>query len=685
MISLLKEYKYTYSVIVLLVLTFTLYFKSIFFQYTWDDYIILDNELVYNGLEYIKELFIRKESILLKNNFGFRPLTLLSFKLEFLIFGVNEKYSHLFNILIYLICILLLFFIIKKHTSPKNMLILLIGLALFSFHPIHVEVVSNVKSRDELLGFFFSLLGIISVLRGLKKNKLSFILISLILFLFAMLSKEIEAILLIITSIALIYFYPLKRKKIYLFSSFGFFIIVIIFPYVFYYRIALYITLLFLIFVLDIFLNHTDFKNTFKNWILSFQKKIIFLIISGTTSLIYFNRFKVIHFLNKYPTKETNQIYKDIVKEDYILGNQFIHLNLVELIPNSFNVLLKYLENFFYPVHLKYYYGFNQIPLIDYMSFRFFSSFAIHMFFIWLVFYFRKKDKLLSFLSLSYLVSISIFSHLVIKLPDTMADRFFFIPSIFLSFLSVLLIQKIYYKINFPSKLKKPIVTSLYLLILIALFSLSFQRQNVWVSNKALFSSDLPKLSNCSRCHYNLAIELSKEFETTKNIELKEKIIFHFKKSIEIFPNTYHGKLKLALMYNMFGEPDESIILLNELINNYKEKSEPYFEKGKLLFEKENYLESFKYFDKSIQLFKNNPDYYYYQSWAAFNINRIENAIQISKIAKDKFPSNYMFPDALFEFYMVLEEKTKATQELETYLAQYPNNQIIRNKLNRNK
>ena len=60
MISLLKEYKYIYSVIVLLGLTFTLYFKSIFFEYTWDDYIILDNELVYNGLEHIKELFIRK-------------------------------------------------------------------------------------------------------------------------------------------------------------------------------------------------------------------------------------------------------------------------------------------------------------------------------------------------------------------------------------------------------------------------------------------------------------------------------------------------------------------------------------------------------------------------------------------------------------------------------------------------
>ena len=54
MISLLKEYKYIYSLIVLLVLTFTLYLKSIFFEYTWDDYIILDNELIYNGLEHIK-------------------------------------------------------------------------------------------------------------------------------------------------------------------------------------------------------------------------------------------------------------------------------------------------------------------------------------------------------------------------------------------------------------------------------------------------------------------------------------------------------------------------------------------------------------------------------------------------------------------------------------------------------
>lgn len=818
MVFQLKKYKLSLSILALLALTFILFFKSIFFDYAWDDVIILDNELIFNGLGNLKEIFIKKNSILLKDNFGYRPVTLLSFKIEFLLFGNSAKISHFFNIIIYLFILYFMIFVIKKFKKSKNLFYFLIGLAVFSFHPIHVEVVSNVKSRDELLGLFFSLLGIIFIIKGITKDKYRHIFFGLFWFLLAILSKEIEAILIIITSISLVYFFPEERKKTYLFSFFGFFIISHLFPYSIFYKFILFFGQFILIIVVDLLLNFKKFKQDFKKFVQfirnTLSKEIVlvyvilllfifnyflkqnnllnysilsvlilknseknkwalllvfivvtFLMMSNDTNkivlyliigvfpflikqslklkkylgyyyffltllftliaffnkdtmallcaavflsfiflnlkkikssiiqlillfllsvgsvFIYATNWQFIHFFNTYPSIASNNIFRDIVIEDFILGNQFIHLNFVELIPNSFNVLLKYLENFYYPVNLKYYYGFNQIPLIGYNNPRMYLSIFIHLILIFLVFYYKRKDKLISFLALAYLISISIYSHFFIKLPDTMADRFFFIPSIFLSFLSVFLIQKLIYKISFPVKIKNYLFCFLSIISLMVLFNLSFQRQDVWQSNLSLFSSDIVKLKNCSRCHYNLALELSKEYELKKDLAAKDKIVFHFNRAIEIFPKAYNARLKLAIMHNMFGETQKTIVLLNELIALYEDKSEPYFEKGRILFENKNYLESFNSLDKAIKLFDNNPSYYYYQAWAAFNINSLENAIQITEFAKAKFPENYMFPDALSEFYNVQGERAKAIIVLENYLLKEPKNQTILNKL----
>lgn len=62
-----------------------------------------------------------------------------------------------FNALLYAITLMLMLYFLRKYIFPKNPDIAFLATILFALHPIHSEVVANIKSRNELLPFLFYL------------------------------------------------------------------------------------------------------------------------------------------------------------------------------------------------------------------------------------------------------------------------------------------------------------------------------------------------------------------------------------------------------------------------------------------------------------------------------------------------------------------------------------------------
>jgi len=88
----------------------------------------------------------------------YRPISLLSFKIDKKI--DSPTFSHLFNLFIYISICLLIYYYFQKNFKWQNYSPSILSL-IFAVHPVHVEVVSNVKSRDELLCVFFALLALL--------------------------------------------------------------------------------------------------------------------------------------------------------------------------------------------------------------------------------------------------------------------------------------------------------------------------------------------------------------------------------------------------------------------------------------------------------------------------------------------------------------------------------------------
>lgn len=92
-------------------------------------------------------------SLILANDL-YRPLSLVLFATEYQLFGYNPLPFHFINILLYAGCVILLFLFLDGLFEQKRTGVAFIASLLFAVHPIHTEVVANIKSGDELLCFF---------------------------------------------------------------------------------------------------------------------------------------------------------------------------------------------------------------------------------------------------------------------------------------------------------------------------------------------------------------------------------------------------------------------------------------------------------------------------------------------------------------------------------------------------
>jgi tetratricopeptide (TPR) repeat protein len=118
----------------------------------------------------------------------YRPLTSLSYWLDFKIWGLNAAGFHLTNILLQTINSILLFFILQNLRI--NLLSSFLSALLFSAFPLHFENVAWISGRTDLLSFLFGALSVLFFLKFLERKKSFFLALSSIFYLCSLFSKE---------------------------------------------------------------------------------------------------------------------------------------------------------------------------------------------------------------------------------------------------------------------------------------------------------------------------------------------------------------------------------------------------------------------------------------------------------------------------------------------------------------
>ena len=213
---------------------FLLYVNTIKHDYALDDVgVIRENQFVQQGIKGIPKIMSIDMWHFDNMNLGYyRPLSLITFAIENEFFPNNPHISHLNNVLLYaltgfFLCLLLMR--IFKTVSPFFSFLIVL---LFLAHPIHTEVVANIKSRDELLSFLNLLIALLFFYKADESPKRRSLLLlgSLVFFYFALLSKETAMAGILLAPLVLYFKKDLNLKKSFL-KSLPFLIVIVVFQY----------------------------------------------------------------------------------------------------------------------------------------------------------------------------------------------------------------------------------------------------------------------------------------------------------------------------------------------------------------------------------------------------------------------------------------------------------------------
>ncbi len=238
--------------IIIGILAFIFYSNTIQNEFALDDYaVIIKNEPVYNGIAGLNDIFTKdtydsyyKQTNDVNGLSGgrYRPLSVATFAIEQEFLGTVPKgqvdsimqhndwgalflrhdqrfisgmhIRHFFNVLWFTLSVLVLLYFLRTVVFKNDPLLALFTTILFTIHPIHTEVVANLKSRDEILSLLFiSLTFIFAFKYQEQKEKKRWLYFGLISYFLAFLSKEYAVSLVVLLPLSFFLFNRYSLSK----------------------------------------------------------------------------------------------------------------------------------------------------------------------------------------------------------------------------------------------------------------------------------------------------------------------------------------------------------------------------------------------------------------------------------------------------------------------------------------
>ncbi|MBK9270396.1 MAG: tetratricopeptide repeat protein [Saprospiraceae bacterium] len=363
-------------------ISFLLYLNTTANQFVLDDFIVIkNNEFTTKGVRGIPDIlrydsfrgFLKSEQSASAVTGGrYRPFTLVFFATMWELFPDNAMVFHLMNVIFFsLLCLviyLVLHQLLKLNFPEQARPLAFLTALLFACHPVHTEVVANVKGLDEIFSLLFSLLGFHFILRGIDHNKLSEFFKALILFTVAMFSKENAAHFLLLFPIGILFF----RK--------------------------------------------TTLSQAFKS---------VWPALTGF-ALYMAARIAVIGF-TLFEKGPMDMMVNPFLK---YRGTELIEASTSEKLGMIFYSLLKYLGLLIFPHPLTHDYFPKHIPLIKLQSPIPLLSLLVYMLIVFFVLKFWKTNKIASYSILLFLFPTLFISNLFFPIGTPMGERFIFSSSL---------------------------------------------------------------------------------------------------------------------------------------------------------------------------------------------------------------------------------------------------------------
>lgn len=217
-----KAFHMAASIIALI--TFAVYLPALKNGFVnWDDHLYITENLIIRKIDLHFFKFVFTSVV----NSNWHPLTIVSYAIDYSIWGLDPMGYHLINIILHsldtFLAGVLAFRLVetKAPLTPSNTLFganrmaFIAGVVaslLFGLHPVHVESVAWVSERKDVLSAFFFILAILAYLEysdPKAPKKALYYPLTLVFFILALLSKPMAVTLPVV--LLILDYYPLER------------------------------------------------------------------------------------------------------------------------------------------------------------------------------------------------------------------------------------------------------------------------------------------------------------------------------------------------------------------------------------------------------------------------------------------------------------------------------------------
>jgi len=477
--------------------------------------------------------------------------------------------------------------------------------------------VANIKSRDEILALGFGLLSLMSYANALFKRNWRFYLLSLVLMVLAFLSKESA------------------------------------------------ITLLGVGFILPWVLFNS--KNHIGN-----LKKNLFLLALLVGLLI----IRAVAYSDMvFESNDFELMEKGMFIEDGYVGNPLFDAGISEKLATAFFLITYFLYRFIMPYPLLHDYSYNQFAVQSFSSPWVWASILVFVLLLIGLVYGVLKKKPFGIGVAFFLLTTTIYLHIVQIAPDIFAERFLFVPSLGICIALLSFFQR--------AGLRKP-ATAALTIVLIPLFGYGVYRNEAWKDNKTLLETDLPNLENCVRANYNYALFLHREYyrlPAQKQQAEQERILKYYERTMQLTDRLFNVYFDLGGAYMEFGKPEKAYETFSSAIEKYGHLSLPWVQMGKFYMSFKEYAKAIPYFKRAIRNGSKNSDYNYLLAICLFNSGWYEEAIETMLDGEKLGVSSSAYHSLLARLHVKLGTGQKAIEALERGLQLYPQDQGLKNNL----
>ncbi|HDQ16353.1 MAG TPA: tetratricopeptide repeat protein [Bacteroidetes bacterium] len=550
------------------------------------------------------------------------PFAMLSYMIDYRLVGLEQPWVyHLHNVILHLITTVLVFFLTKKLFEKKGNVKFVYAFfvaLLFGVHPLHVQSVSWISERKDVLFSMYFVASLLVYLYYVQTKKIKFMVFSFVLFLFSLLSKTPAVILPVIMLVVDYYkrgFLETKQK----FSDF------------------------------------IKFKD--KVQLKIFAEKIPFLVLS-----VIFGLLAVIASGTNEPFAEgfdtTSKIAVDTgysIIEKLVLMSYSLFLYFVKL-------FVPYKMSAIHP----YPFGTGEMPSYFFVFPLFSIAFVAAIFWAWVK---QKKEILLGLLFFVFnLILVLHIKNFIIS------EHYFYLPAIGISIIMVYGVMQFLQK---NPKSKNIIIGAAFLYI--SILSYQTYQRNLVFKNSLTFWNDIEqKYPEVIVTYYNRGNYLQGQGDFSmadnqkKALNFYESAIKDYTKTLELQASNIGAFSNRGITYAKIGEYQKAVDDFNQVVkidstygNVYSNRGNAYGLLGKWNLAIDDY-------NKALKLNPNFSDAFFNRGVALSNVNRHKEAIaDFNRVAQLNPKNREIFMQRGLSYYF-LDVVDSALLDFNLYLTYFP-------------